>query len=358
MPENGDRKEIRRQFLLNRQKGLGGSDMGPVMGKSAFGVTPLDIYNSKVRPIVDTEPTPDMERGRVLEDVAVELYKERTGRMVRTQPMRRHKEFDFLMGDIDRQQIGGDSPGVLEIKVPRSRTVAKIKAEGLPLQYSIQIQHYLEVFGYDWGTFGILDADNWRFLHWDIEHDKEFGEKIVTAGKTFWEKHVLAHDPPQAPVGPDLSKMPQIKGEVTPIDTEDFAEAMQNMWEARELLATMKGYKEAADSKVQQLVKDHLGGYGAVQTPNDERVYLKQQAGRRTLQKAILRGMAPLDPVVVATILKSELEGMVTEQSLGIVMERFHDEGRIDLEDDGLYKIGPDFERFTPYHLKRVVEEE
>lgn len=351
--------EDRKAWLEARRTGLGGSDMGPVMGASAFKTTPMDIYNSKVLPVVDSDPTPDMERGRVLEPVAVELYKQQSNRMVRRQPMRRHKEHDWMIGDIDRQQIKTErGPGVLEVKVPRSRTVAKLKAEGLHLQYSLQIQHYLEVFGYDWGTFCLLDADNWKLLKWDIERDHEIGEMIVESGQKFWRDHVASRVPPEEPIGPDLSKMPQIKGDITPIDSEDFAKLLADMWESRELLATMKGFKEAADDKVKAYLSEFLGGYGAVETPNDERLYLKSQSGRRTLQKKILAGMAPLDSVTVATILKSELEGMVTEQSLGIVMERLHDEARIDIEDDKFYKIGPDFDRFTPYRLKRVVEEE
>ncbi len=45
-----------------------------------------------------------------------------------------------------------DGNGVLEIKVPRLRGFVKLEEEGIPVNYQVQVQHYLGVTGLLWGV--------------------------------------------------------------------------------------------------------------------------------------------------------------------------------------------------------------
>ena len=297
----------REAFLLNRQSGLGGSDMAPIMGLGSFGTTALDIYKSKTEPLPPDEDNPDFLRGRIGEPVAAELFVRATGRKVRRQPMRRHKQYPFLIGNIDRQLIGDPrGPGVQEIKCPRSRTISKIKAHGLVEQYVIQMQDYLEVFDYSWGVFTVFDWDNARNINFEMERDRVIGEAIVTAGATFWEKHVLQHIPPKEPKPLKLN-LPKFEGEIQMIDDGALAEVLADMWEARAIFKESEALKKVADGRVSERAIELLGGYGALETPDAQRIYVKLMDGRRTFQKAAMEALAPLDPVKVAEVVGHEI---------------------------------------------------
>ena len=53
----------REQFLLDRKKGIGGSDVASILGVSPYS-TALEVYHDKTKPeLVLDEPTEDMQRG-------------------------------------------------------------------------------------------------------------------------------------------------------------------------------------------------------------------------------------------------------------------------------------------------------
>jgi len=103
--------------LLERRKGIGGSDVAAILGLSQW-KTPIDVYNEKVNneyPIA----TPRMRWGIRLENAIATEYKEQTGRKIRKcHKIIRHKKYPFLLGNIDRVIISGNGygPGILEIK--------------------------------------------------------------------------------------------------------------------------------------------------------------------------------------------------------------------------------------------------
>ena len=77
----------RREWLEQRRTGVGGSDVGPIMGFPMFGRTAVTVWEEKTgkRPL-DTRITPPIKRGRLLEPILKLLYKEETGRDVMEVP--------------------------------------------------------------------------------------------------------------------------------------------------------------------------------------------------------------------------------------------------------------------------------
>lgn len=348
--------QTRKDFLIERRSGLGGSDMGPVMGFSAFKKTAADIWDEKVAVVVgDKPPTPDMERGRIQEPIAISRYQTLSGRKTRSQGMRRHKKYPCIIAHVDQQQISDPrGPGILEVKVPRLPTFMLLKAQGLQKQfqqYIIQIQTYLEVFEYDWGTFAFYNADTDKLIYFDIDRDKELGQQIVEAGVEFWEKYVVPRVRPPEPPAPEYD-LPEIVGDIKMVDDPVFAEKLSDMWGARELLAAAKELKDVTDKAVKEAMSELLdGGYGTIETPNSERLWLKQMPGRTgKFQHERLAQVGPLDAIAVAA--KLQTHGFTVEE-----IEAWVQDTLLDLTPfQG--KPGKPYDRFTPYQLKRVVKEE
>src|SRR5690606_20315779 len=79
-----------------RKTGIGGSEVAAIFGEHPF-LTARELWERKTGRAVEQPETPAMRRGRLLEDVAAQLYSEETGRQLRRQPLRRHREHSFLL---------------------------------------------------------------------------------------------------------------------------------------------------------------------------------------------------------------------------------------------------------------------
>jgi predicted phage-related endonuclease len=259
----------RQEFLANRT-GIGGSTAGKILGVSRFGdagsaydeiIRTLDghIFEDEDKPI-----PPDLERGQVLEPVAVGKYVAVTERMVRKQPQRRHPEHDWMIGNVDRQIIGSPKgPGILEIKCPRYRTFQDVKEHGLQPAYLVQLQHYLSVYGYDWGSFGIFHADSMSLIHFDVERNHEFiNDVLIPRLEEFWFKHVMERNRPDPDALPDVD-MPRVGGELTIIDSEPAQEAAALYIEA---VAKKKEWAKV-ETKAKRMISELAGGLGGLEIP-------------------------------------------------------------------------------------------
>ncbi len=276
----------REAWLKERQTGIGGSDAGVILGVNPF-KSLIELWEEKTADApVESEITAPMQRGIVLEPVAAELYVERTSRQVRRQPMRRHAEYDFMIGNVDRQILAvGDVPstGVLEIKCPGLRVMANVKAHGLSDYMTVQLLHYMAVYGYSWGSFCLFNAENWDVIYFDLEADQEFIGSLIEREQEFWHYNVLARIAPPEQIDGTALDIPEIEGELKIIDGDAWRESALQLREARSLKNAATDLENVAKAKLQELMTDQ--GLDAVEIPDLARLYYRQSAGRVSWKK-------------------------------------------------------------------------
>ncbi len=279
----------RAEWLAARRTGIGGSDAGAICGVNPYR-TAADVWEEKMGWAAELAPTPAMQRGTTLEPIAAELYAQETGRAMRRQPMRRHTVHEWMVGNCDRQIFDagdGRGTGVLEIKCPGLQTFARIKREGLPEMYVLQLQHYLGVFGYRWGSFALFNAERWELLHFDVEADAELIGRLVEVEGEFWREHVEARVRPDvAPVA--LPDVPKVEGELVTRGDPEWADAVAMLREAKELSATAGELESAAKARLQALMGDAAVVEGA-----GARIYWREQAGSKRLDEKAFRAAHP-----------------------------------------------------------------
>ncbi len=278
----------REAWLRWRRDGIGGSDVGAVLGMDPYR-SPLDVYNDKIGLTFGPEETPAMRRGRVLEPAVADEYTRATGRRVRRQPPHIHKDFAWIRCTVDRQILADPetSPrgtSLLEIKTAASHVFRKMKLEGLPERYVLQLQHSLAVWGYEWGAFAVLCPDTWELLHFDVETDRELVDQLLDRETAFW-KRVTDRTPPEIEA-PAPVKLPKVGGSLVKMPGEEWAAAAAALLEARQILDEANQLKASAQARVLLLMDaagtDVAEGAGI-------RVYHKEQAGRVTTDyKALL----------------------------------------------------------------------
>lgn len=341
----------RAEFLLKRRSGVGGSDAAAIIGVDPY-KTALAIYESKVGESGPDIVTPAMQRGIILEPTVTELYTELTGRKVRRQAQRVHPDFPWILGNIDYQILAnGDErgTGLLEVKCPGIRNFVKIQRGGLPKQWVVQGQHYLGVFGYQWMSYAVFNADLWKLLHFDIERDEAFIHGLFAAETRFWKEHVELRVPPSGlTLVPDLPglDLPAFEGEILEREDPDWVEAASAFQQAR----TLRETAEAVEESTKERLKELMAARGAVEG-GGLRVYWTQQAGKKTFDKKALEATRPLDRETVfmrladmlADIGKANLPvlGQLTEMLGGCTV----DFGKFD-------KVGKPFDVFRAFAVK------
>lgn len=178
----------RDEWLDARRAGIGGSDVGAIMGfnqyKSAY-----QVFLEKTGQYHEEVDNEAVYFGNALEDFVAQEFAKRTGKKVRRlNKMLVHPEHDFMLANLDRVVVG--ERAVLECKTASEYVKEAWEGEEIPASYLCQVHHYLAVTGFEKAYIAVLVGGN-KFIWKEIERDEEFIQIIIDREKDFWENHVL-----------------------------------------------------------------------------------------------------------------------------------------------------------------------
>ena len=184
-------KMTREEWLQLRRKGIGGSDASVIMGKNPYRSI-LQLWEEKTGKLPVTDEGNEYTYwGNVMEPIIRKEFMNRTGLKVRQKhAMIIHKDYPYLFADVDG--IVTDERG--EKCIFEAKTASQYKAEqwedGVPEEYILQVQHYLEVCGMDKAYIAALIGGN-KFVFHTIYRDEELIRNLISREKEFWEGCVL-----------------------------------------------------------------------------------------------------------------------------------------------------------------------
>jgi len=302
----------RAAFLAERQTGIGGSDVHHLFRLPPYGCA-LKLWREKTgqAPDYPRDESGPMRRGQKLESIIADEYAAATGRRVETRGLIRHPEHPEMLVHIDRAVYSHDrlveighnesdfQPGVLEIKSVGRDMLAKLKREGMPDAYILQLQHGMLCTGYQWGSFAVHCADNWQLIWWDVDRDEEIIGLVRDEVLAFW-RSVQSGDPPDSlPAGDKRCQRCEYRtscrgqalldlcagsddGEVE--HDPAIAAVVAEYVEARDIAEEADALVAAAREKLEAA----LGDRTAVDTPG-ARVYWRPQTSMRWDTRALER---------------------------------------------------------------------
>src|SRR5208283_2145685 len=163
------------QWHEERRKGIGGSDVhhlfpilnleDPAEQGSRYGCPRMLSYQ-KLGVEPDYQHSPEtlrlFERGNLMEEVAADRYAEKSGvRPFRSGKSWTSQAYPFMRCYIDRriknEEIGDTIiRSTLECKSANEHVAVKMQQEGLPIAYSLQVQHAIECTRSDLGAFAVI----------------------------------------------------------------------------------------------------------------------------------------------------------------------------------------------------------
>lgn len=209
---------INEEIREIRRSGLGGSDIGAILGMSRFR-SPYDVYLSKIGEEAEQEENDAIYWGNVLEDVVAREYQNRTGRKVqRINTTIRHPDYPWAIANLDRAVVNPEIKGrvyvdkntgwlttdrILECKTANgfaTKMWGEPGSDFVPDAYYCQVQWYMFVTGTKTADLAVLIGGQ-DYRVYTIERNDPFIAEIHKRAAQFWNENVQKRIPP-APVNP------------------------------------------------------------------------------------------------------------------------------------------------------------
>ena len=194
-----------------RPLGIGGSDIGAVLGLSPYR-SAVDVWADLVGRVPrETQDAVHLRFGQHAESFVAAEYERATGRAVVECPQTLfHHEHGFMFAHVDRLVLerAGDTalqdgwvtaPGVLECKTANAFSAhgwGQPGSDRVPAAYLAQCAWYTAVTGCAWADLAVL-IGNSDFRVYRLARDPELEALVLGRAKAFWYENVLAQRPPR-----------------------------------------------------------------------------------------------------------------------------------------------------------------
>ncbi|MBV5337566.1 MAG: YqaJ viral recombinase family protein, partial [Deltaproteobacteria bacterium] len=202
----------REEWLVQRRAGLGGSDIGAILGLSPYR-TPVDVWMEKTGRGTGQDETLQMRFGSYAEEFVAREYTAKTGNSVqRFTPMLHHPVAPVL-GNVDRlvipsgakvashkQEIRTDRG--LECKTASAFSVNDDQNWGeegtdqVPPSYLIQCSTYMALTGCSLWDLAVLFG-NQELRIYNLKRDAELEQEIVARSTEWWNRHIVGDVAPE-----------------------------------------------------------------------------------------------------------------------------------------------------------------
>ena len=227
-----------------RRKGLCGSDMAAILGKSNW-QTPLDVYK-RIKEGVIMEPS-DEERvhwGKVLEGVITDRYETLNDIKFQRNIKIVHDKYEFIRGNSDGWQASDKI--LLEVKNIDKSFESLWYVNGkwvIPALYKFQVCHYASILNPDRIIFCVLFGGN-KMITIPYERNLKLEGILLEKACSWWEKHIVKDNPPPPSKVSDLNQYVKIRPESTIEATPSILEKIQEIKKVKELAKKIVTFQE------------------------------------------------------------------------------------------------------------------
>lgn len=301
------------EWLLDRRKGIGGSDVATILGLNKW-KSPYQLWLEKTNQVeieyTESEPA---YWGNILEEVVAKEFQERTGKKVRRRnQVFEHKDYPFLRANIDRDIVGENA--ILECKTANAYLSKDWDGEEIPLSYLCQVQHYMNVLNREFAYFAVLIGGQ-RFVWKKVERDQELIDLITNRLVDFWETNVQQNIEPLIDGSESTTEFikEHFKEEGTqeitlPSEFDDLIESKRQLKEAEKQLK-----KEIA--QIENKIKVTLGKQNASVGISSKFVVSYKQQQKKSLDHKVLEEKYP-DVAKDSSIYKTSTYKVLREKEI------------------------------------------
>lgn len=236
----------REEWLQTRRAGLGGSDIGAILGLSPYR-TPVDVWAEKTGRAPGQDETLQMRFGTYAEEFVAREYSAKTGRAVQRFTTMLHHAAAPVLGNVDRLVIPDGAKIAShksEIRTDRGLECKTASAfasfnaddwgdEGtdqIPPSYLVQCATYMALTGCSFWDLAVLFG-NQEVRVYNLQRDAELEGEIIARSTEWWDRHVVADVPPEPVNEADIKHLfPRTNGATIEADAMliHWAEVLQD----------------------------------------------------------------------------------------------------------------------------------
>jgi putative phage-type endonuclease len=206
------------EWLKKRQSGLGGSDMGALLGISKYS-SPLQVYKAKTEP-AEQKDSIYIRKGKALEsfirDNYVKPYLQEYGyRVVHPEVMFVNSSCPWLIANLDGIAVPTEPKSYRDNIVIEIKWVSELGEQrwggddyyGVPAEYYAQVQHYMCVTGAQKAIVCALFDSTWEMHYYTIPFDMAFVMKMLDTSETFYNENLVKRVAPKPMVAIDRDEL-------------------------------------------------------------------------------------------------------------------------------------------------------
>lgn len=265
------------EWLDYRKIGIGGSDAAAVANVANPKYNSrMKVYQKKTEEFVTVEPPHEYaEMGHYYEPTIREIFKSKNPhlKVYRSNFMWQSLERPHVLANVDGLIYDKEKGwGVLEIKNLSEYRLKEFGEKTFPIEFQIQISHYLYCLGLTWGKFAVAIGGN-KYREYDIERNNELIEYLMNLEDNFWMNHVVPQIPPQ-PDGSEASAKALLQSFT---DIKDNKEVLLLPKDVKSLTEAYEFYKSEEDTaklkkeEAKQQLMAMLGEYQKAEIEGDDK---------------------------------------------------------------------------------------
>ena len=268
----------REQWLLERRAGLGGSDIGAILGLSPYR-TPVDVWLEKTGRAPANEETLQMRFGTYAEEFVAQEYSAKTGFDVQRFTTMLHHPVAPVLGNVDRLviPIGAKvASHKKEIRTDRGLECKTANAfaasndtewgeegtDAVPASYLVQCATYMALTGCQLWDLAVLFG-NQEVRVYNLRRDMELEQEIIARSSEWWDRYIVADVAPDPVCEHDIKRLyPSDNGgvvEANPKTLELIARAVELKAQIDALETELNGDKKAGSIGVIGSLKAYMG---------------------------------------------------------------------------------------------------
>lgn len=264
-----------------RTLGLGGSEMGCVMGVNEY-QTPFQFWEIKTGRKPSFSGNNATHWGTILEQVVADEYCRITGNKVRKESKHYNASkfgAPFLVGNIDRLILANDKTGtttkILECKTARDNApdANGVKKWGvgnrydsdgkiiqiddvIPDSYYIQVQHYMLLLDKQEADLAVFFLSTRTFAIYTIKRDAEICNALLQFGKDFMFNNIIDDESPEM-TAQDYDNLGLAVSSEAVTASGTILDAVKNLKEVKQNIKDLEAEKEKLEELIKLFTADH-----------------------------------------------------------------------------------------------------
>lgn len=292
--------ENEQQWLLNRTRGIGGSDIGTVCDVNNFSTKRI-LYLVKTgqydEPLEESSAAKErMYFGHLLEPIVANEYARRTGKEIyNPKSTFMHKEYDWCLANPDRFILdeNGYPIGILECKTSSEFMNSEWYDGDVPISYIYQVLWYMFVTGLRFGAIAGLIGGN-KFYQYEVPYNEEIVQEILLPqARDFWFGNILAlKEPPLDGSGASTEFAKRayadcVKNSEISFTGDSVNDLANLIYDTKKKIKELERIEAEAENRIKDMMKEHEIAYTA------DRIMKWSPRSQRRVDTEVLKLMFP-----------------------------------------------------------------